>query len=531
MFMATMAMDTAAKGSKVFALCLPLLLNVEVIASEFEFSPAIGIEETYSDNVLALSQDKKSSLVSDTFVKLDSNYKSKVVDFSFNSSSSYIFYSHDHNLDQAYHTLDTSLQISPWTYAPSLVFTTNISNVASNSVDNQFADIISSNTVQLENYQASLVEQIENNDFSFNSNVSVFKVATEDNRGESEGYSANLGFSNGKNINYVFWDISGSYFDRKNDNRSGRNYNVEAKIGFNTPIKLSPYYRYFDEDYSGNIANNARSTTASRGAGIRWQLARHFLLDVSYNFVEDNRLSDDYVEATIDWKPSERTSIYASYNQRFFGDSFDVNISHKSRRLTNTLTYNESLQAFERDSFETIVTGSIFCPLGQAFDRDTCLDQLDDSQDPTNFIELDLLGLNPIEDDEFSLNKVLAWNSELSLPRTTFNLQVSKRERESLTRGNVDKYFDTSLTATRKVSPKSNLALSFRFNHVDYNSNAINDLITRSDYYRNLRLTYDRTIAKTIEGDVNIEYRNRSAERSDRDYEEVRLSFSLEKKF
>jgi len=529
MCMATMVTDTALKG-RIFAF-IPLLFIAPSTAGEFTLEPGLSVSETYSDNILATRDNKESSYVTDASFVLGTSFRSRKLDFGLESRSSYLMYTHDHDLDKTYHAVQSTLNIKPITSGPIIFASVNIANQSRNNADNLYSDLISGNTIQTEQYQAGIRQEIDNSRFVLSAEIAAFDVRSEDNVGENHGYTSSLSFSNGDGIRSIFWDINGSYYDRSNEDLSGRNYNIEAKVGFNTAWKISPFVRYYDEDYSGNVAVPNRDTTASKGAGLRWQITDHMLLDVSYNYVDDDRISDDYLETSFDWQASERTSIFAGYSQRFYGDSYNLKISHKNRRMTNTISYDESLQAFTRDNFITEIVDNVFCPIGQPINLDNCLDNLDNIDDPSQYGQVNVFGQTPVEDDQFSLYKRLSWNSELALARTTFTLTLSHNERENLTDSNIDKTFISSLSARRKMSGRSNIALTWQFSHVDYNTNAIDTIATQSDYYRNILLSYQRTMAKTLDGDINLEYRNRSTQRNDRDYEELRVSLNLIKKF
>jgi len=526
-------MDTATvQKAKALGL-LTLLFPVSAISAEMQVSPTVSLAGTYTDNVLAEQRNKDTSFVSSASAGLATSIQSKAFTLDMEAEIAQLYYSHDHALDKSYRTLNAQGEFSPWEYVPTLFFGASIENQANNFADNQFADLINGNTVETQNYQMGLYEEINNSQLTLSSRLSYFDRSSEDEIGESHGYTAQLSSTSGQAIKYLFWDINGSYNDRKNQNSTARNHNVELKIGFNTPFKISPYYRYYDEDFSGSISPGlGDGTTTSSGAGLRWEITKHFLFDLSYNFVDDDEtLSDDYVEATIDWQPSGRTSVFAKYDQRFFGDSYELSISHKTRRLTNTITYNESLSAFERDNFETFVAGSIWCPIGQPFDQATCLPSSDGIDDLTQYLEVELQGLRPVVDNQFSLNKVLSLNSKLTLPRTTFTFDLSDRERENLSTKAIDKYFNAGLSATRKMTRRSDLTLSWDYSEVEYNSNNISTFLSQKDYYRNVSSAYTRKMSRTLAGDFTLEYRNRSSDRADRNYEEFRIALNLQKEF
>ena len=88
-------------------------------------------------------------------------------------------------------------------------------------------------------------------------------------------------------------------------------------------MNFNPFIRFYDEDYSGTLGTQSQPTTSSWGPGFRWLISQHLHVDLSYNYVTDDAVSDDYVAASIQWDPSARTSLTAGYSQRFFGDSYN----------------------------------------------------------------------------------------------------------------------------------------------------------------------------------------------------------------
>ncbi|WP_286264182.1 TIGR03016 family PEP-CTERM system-associated outer membrane protein [Thalassotalea atypica] len=531
--MAITAMDMAIKDNKFSFLALLLSFSsCQVLSADLEITPSVTLGTTYTDNVLAEKSGKTDSLVSEVGAAISASLESRALTVSLQSSIERKLYSNDHDLDKNFTFLNSQLSFSPWANGPELQLSASINNVAKSTADNLYSDLVSGETVQTENYTVGLSQVVNNSNLQLNASVNANKSVAEDNVGESEGYQSSFSFSNGSGIKRFFWDIYGNYSDRENNGRTGRNHKIDVKLGFSTPIKLSPYIRYYDEDFSGNISTSQNNlTTPSSGAGIRWQVAEHFVLDTSYNYVDDSRVNDDYIEATINWQASERTSIYAKYNQRFFGDSFNVNISHRNRRLTNNITYDETLQAFQRDNFEVFISGSIWCPINQPFDESNCLSSNENIADPSEYVQLNTLAQRPIEDDQFSLNKSLQWSSELALSKTTFTLTASRRERENLSQGNIDKYFNSSLVATRSLSSRSNISLTWRFNKVEYNTNSIEDAFIQTDYYRMIKTIYNRKLTNELSGDISLEYRNRTSDRNDRDYEESRIAINIKKDF
>ena len=184
------------------------------------------------------------------------------------------------------------------------------------------------------------------------------------------------------------------------------------------------------------------------------------------------------------------------YSQRFFGDSYNLAFKHKTKRLTNSITYDESLSVFDRNSYQEAAP--------------------------------DVLEL--IESDEFSLNKRLAWSSQLQLSRTSFNVSASTNERKSLATNVVDDTLDASISVTRTISPKSSLSLSAAFNYKAYDKD--NPLGSRQeDYYRTISTNFTRNLASSLSCNFTVKHVNRDSTIDQFSYNELRATINITKEF
>ena len=520
------------KNTKLSRLILIMtLLGGNSFAADSEFSLSTSVTQTYSDNVELSTFNQEDSNVTNARLNVASSIASKALNMNFSSSLSHLFYSHDSDLDKGYESLSTSGQFSPWLSGPALTFAGNIVNEPRSIGGNAASDLISGDTVRTNNYSVGLIQNVTNSDFNIGGSINYNDSGAEDDIGESNGYQAGLSFSNGISHRIMFWDMSGNYSDRKNNGQTARSFQAEGKLGIQTTWKVNPFIRYFNEDYSGSVSNSQNNQGESWGAGFRWLAERNLTIDLSYNFVSNDELTDDYIDADINWTPTSRTSVQAGYNQRFFGDSYSFNLNHRNRRLTNTISYNEQIQAFQRDNFESFIESTIWCPVGQPFDLDNCLSSPEDIQNTDDFFELPILGVRPIEDDQFSLFKTLSWNSTLTLARTTFNLTLSNREREDLNTGDVQDFLTSRLSATRRMSSRSSATLAWSFTRNDYITNNDDLTIDRRDYYRTYTLSFDRELANALSLNSSLRYLDRTSNFGGQEYEEARANLSITKEF
>ena len=532
--MAIMDMAMAEKISKsqlkfqIFAVA-GLFLSVSASAGEWQFDPSLGLTETYTNNIDLNQLDKQSSLVSQFIIGADANYSSRKLQFSFAGTETLAGYSHDSELNDDYQTLNANASYSLWQNKLQVIAGSSITNVSQNDAGNSLADLVSGDTVQRRNHSAGLQFNTANSDYYLSSSLIYSLVETEDNIGESNGYTALINSVNGNAARYVFWQVTGSFANQENNGFTSENYQIETKLGAITPYKLNPFIRVYNERVTGTAAGSNPDAIPSWGPGFRYQAAKHLIIDVSYNYIRDNsEASDDYLAADIDWQPSSRTSLKAGYSKRFFGDSYELDFSHRTRRLTNTISYHETIEVFDRNDFQQ-VNNNIWCPI-TASGIDDCLPLGETPSDTTGFISLPVSSLEPVEDNEFSLNKRLAWTSTLALARTTFTLNLSNRDRESLSTGIIDNYLDARFTVTRRMSARSDITV-----YIDYSKNIFDkdnpDGPRQEDIYKTLSTTYNRSLASSLNAFLTLQYLDRQSNFERFTYTEARASINLTKDF
>ncbi|HBY85023.1 MAG TPA: TIGR03016 family PEP-CTERM system-associated outer membrane protein [Colwellia sp.] len=532
--MAIMDMAMAEKISR-FQLKLPvfsiigLFLSANSLAGEWQFNPNLGLTETYTNNVELNRLNKQSSLVSQFIIGADANYSSRKLQFSFAGTETLAAYSHDSELNDDYQTLQANTSYSLWQDKLQVIASSSITNISQNDSDNSLADLVSGDTIQQRNHSAGFQFNTANSDYSLFSSILYNLVETEDNIGESNGYTAIINSDNGNAARYVFWQIDGSFTNQENNNFTSENYQLETKIGAITPYKLNPFIRVYNERVTGNLAGSNPDAIPSWGPGVRYQAAKHLIIDVSYNYIrDDSTASDNYISADIDWQPSARTSLKAGYSKRFFGDSYELDFSHRTRRLTNSISYHETIEVFDRNNFRQ-VNNNIWCPISASGIED-CLPLGETPSDTTGFISVPVSSLEPVEDNEFSLNKRLAWISTLALARTTFILNLSNRDRESLSTGIIDNYLDGRFTVTRRMSARSNFTI-----YVNYSKNVFDkerpDGPRQEDIYKTLSTTYNRSLASSLNAFITLQYLDRESNIERYTYTEARASINLTKDF
>lgn len=522
------------RSANVAAFLSWFVISSSTLAGEWQFAPSLALEATHTDNVELTIIDPISSLVSQVNAGLTSEYQSQFIHFEFSGETSNVFYSHDHDLDDDFLTLDTAAIYALGDSGLQLVASANIDNISRNSAKNSLADLVSGDTIQSERYVSGLRYMINNNAFSVSASLLYNTNKVEDSIGEYDGVVGILSTENTNNARHVFWQASSSFFDRSSDDfgekRTGEQFRIEALLGAITAFGFNPFIRYYDEDFSGNFTNQNQETTSSWGPGIRWLASPHLKIDVSYNYVADETVSDNYVSSSIQWEPSARTSFTAGYSKRFFGDSYLLDLQHKTKRLTNAITYDESIEVFDRYNYQQVDIGTFWCPAGS--DNISILQCALQAEQPVEGdYELRRLSqLEPIQSNEFSLNKQFSWRSTLTLPRTSFILNANASRREKLETDVIDDTLTSSLTITRKISGKSNLTLLAQFDYLIFDKNNPEG-IRQEDYYRTVSATYTKDLASSLSTDFTVQHVNRDSTVELYSYDEVRAIINVKKEF
>lgn len=529
--MAIMAMGTRTRV--LLALTPFILTSFSGFSGDWNFKPSANLKETYSDNLELSNATKKSGLVSQTGVDVSANYKSQNASLDLKSTSTYAWYSHNHDADNDYHTVAASSRVLLGLKGLNWISNISIKNEQRNSARNALGGIVSGDVTQTENYSTGLQYTVNNSRYSLQTSGIYRHNSADDRVGESNGVSVNLNTQNGSAAKNVFWNINTNYSKRKNNNRDSEQHIIELKVGLITDYKFIPFFRYYDEDNTGNIQRNTSTNTNSYGVGFRWLPIPRLYIDLSYNQPSDDSLDSNneeqgaYADILLNWQPTSRTQIELSHSQRFFGDSYGLNLKHKNRRLTNTLTYNEEIQSFTRDNFQAVTT-SFLCQNPNATSLSDCFAQIGDQFSVSNSQVISVTSLELIEDNDYSLNKSLRWSSTLALPRTKFSINIGLSNRESLNTGNENETTRAGLKISRNISPRSTLSISTDFNERTFNKNSTSNQV---DKYRRYTLDLSRKFNQSLACDFDISHINKTSSNSNFNFKENRISLHLTKDF
>jgi len=531
--MATTVTGTVLNKSLIAIAISSLAINS--VAGEFSLTPSLKVEGTYTDNVELTEQNKKDSFVTQLGVLLDAQYNSQYANFSLKSDSTYASYSHDHEIDDDFNSLQSNLNVMLWPNGISFYAQANIDNRSRNSARNSLADIVSGDLVRVNTYATGLSYIIVNSDFELDINSGYQKISSEDNLGENEGIQHIISTRNGRNARNIFWDANANYQDRENRGQDAEYFQAEVKVGWISGFNFNPFIRYYDENNEGNINQGRSLESNSYGIGLRWLATPRLYIDLSYNRpIDDEQIDlegnelDDYYDISVDWQPTSRTQLQFSRSQRFYGDSYSFNFSHKIKRVENIIGYNEQVQTFTRNSFEQFVVGNYWCPATEDVVLTDCYIATDQNINFDDFQLVSISDFNVIEDQSYRLFKTLNWSTVITLPRGNVQFGVVNTRNINLDNNIEDKNQNITLSYTRRLSGKSDLTARASYVKNQFQIGQSNE---RKDDYRKMDIEYSKTINSTLKSTFGLSYLERESDTVLFNYEEQRVYLQVVKEF
>lgn len=410
-------------------------------AGDWRFTPRFSLAETYTDNVRLVRRDKISDLITEI-----------TPGFSVRGTSARLKTNLDYNLQNLL-------------YASHSEF-----NNTNHQLQGNGALILVENWLFLD-ARSAVSQQVVNSTGVFSRN----NRSRTNNRGDVMSY----GFVPRVKHNFADWvglDFSYSY-DRTNQTQNSNNGNT---IGF--PNNFPNNNLFFGSNIGSGTDRQYRLRLESAGRLPRTPIGvtlekrkqkfdsgrsselRRIVADATYVFsrkfrltgtggLEDNTFVTNGAPAsgpswTIGgkWTPTVRTTLSGNYGNRFFGPTYNVNLTHTRRRWSIDFGYNEevkTLNQVQRSLVFVPLTGSngqsIFDPFGNG-----------NFLSPTTNTSL-------IEDTFVSRD--LRAGFSYKFIRDTFKVSYNDTERDYQSSNTVETLSGVSLGWTHKVSPRASTGI------------------------------------------------------------------------
>lgn len=491
--MDTAAMDMAvvrnARRSSVWLIGFIASINVtncNVLAAEVEFTPSISSGVIYTDNVDLSATNEQSSEIFTITPNIKSQIKGNNGSLTLDYQFQQLLYSHDSDDNERYHTLSFSADKGISGTGLTLNTSAEIENIARSVSNNANDDVVTGDTIESKSFEAGI---------SFKSNPSGWAdlsaditgsiTDNEDDIGDYTSFDGTLNFENGTGVKDYFWSVDYDYTTNLATDNSDRteSHELEQRIGLQQINGFSPLMRWYYEEYRGQRERSRDSFYW--GPGLRYYWHRDSYLELGYDF-SPNDENDNAWRGEVNINPTSRTLIKFEYNHRIYGDAYEFLLKHENRRLSNSISYTEDLSSYNRD----------------------------------NFVEG-----NRIE--EFTLRKVLEWESILQLRRSsaTLKLRTNQNETSNVASDNLDSEgYGSTIELTRQISRRTSVTASFDYDYYEFEEQAARD---KEEYYRDWSLGVEHEPTENWSLSVDVSRINKSSTENTSEYNENRAELEV----
>lgn len=527
------------------ALVTMLLQSSDSVAGQWEFTPRFSIRETYTTNVMLRPEElARSDLVTQINPGISLVGKTKRAKVNISYTMNNLIYAQETQFTRIAHQLNASatgelLENFLFLDAKAAMFQQNASLFGGQAVDNvnriggnradirsysispyirhRFGDIA---TTELR-YAYSIVDSTLNG--GNNNNVLGAGAVSAGSAGgqgfaNSESNTIRLGINSGAAFRILGWGID---------------YNRE-EITFNTQQFTRPINQ---EKIIGNINYRVTPEFSLIGTGGYEK----------NSFVSVGRNPESPVwSGGFHWKPSERTDIKATAGKRFFGDTYFVAASHRTRITSWNVTYNEDVTT-ARSQFLIPVTHDIagyyntLLMSNPIFANDPILRQqrvnsilqtsgLPSSvTTPTNFLT-----------NQFFLQRNLQASVAINGVKNTLLFRGFHMSRDAqtpqavnselfggqnLTLLNNSAQMGGSVLWSWTISPRTNANLNLAYTRISFNNT------NRVDNNKLISLSFLRTFYPGINGMLEYRHQDRDSNQRGNEYQEHAVTASLNMQF
>ena len=303
----------------------------------------------------------------------------------------------------------------------------------------------------------------------------------------------------------------------------------------------------YSKDYINNT--NFQDYQRDRFSGeLRYLLSRKLSLVGSYGYENNTFLTTgpkpegSFWDAGFVWTPSIRTKLEARLGRRYFGDTYLLDFSQRSRRTVWNVSYNEDI---------TTTHSQFFIPV--VFDTANLLDIQFSSVIPDPLIRAQFIedfivqsglprtaegALNFLADQAF-LQKRLQAAVSLNGVRNTMVFSLFSSSRTSQTSGiasgtpgsddfllsdEVQQYGASAFWNSR-LTPHTSSNLGVSYSRNEFKNTG------RQDELTSVRLGVHKQLAKKLNGSADLRHTERSSSEGGNDYKENAVTVSLDMKF
>lgn len=359
-----------------------------VLAADWKVERSLTVSERYTDNVnlAPAGQPRESDLITQirpavqisktgARLKVRANYALQSLSYVNNSENNSL----NHQLNAAANAelLDDFLFLD----ARTTVSQQNISALAPIGFDNTNAtqNLTTVGTYSVSPYIKKRFGSFANGDFRLTRSGVYY-----DTRSASDAVVDSMvgALTSGTAFNDLFWGLN--YSSTKNNNQSGADTEFE-RVSATLGYALTRKFRV-----NGTVGTERNNFIS----------------------VGDNKVDGPFWNAGFSWTPTSRTSVAATFGERFFGRTYSFDLRQRTRHTNWRASYSENVATTSATSLSLALLGGAYvCDTPNAYPTTPY------AASPTGFLVLIPLGDTPPADCTQVANVV---TPDLSLTRETF---------------------------------------------------------------------------------------------------------------
>lgn len=475
-----------------------LLMCYPAQADDWNFTPRLTVNETYTSNLNLSSTDEESSFITQVApgfslrrqgarARLDVDYSLNWTEYSSDEANDYSRHRLQANgnaeLIEDYLYIDASAGISQ-----QLISNTNASTGNSALNNDAFTD---TRTFSISPYWKQRI----GDDLNFIARLTYDDVSYDEGSSDNDGvtFSTSIDYQTDTTHRDFHWalDINNSRVASDTDSDIDSD-TVRASVGYRFGPKFDTTLSY------GYVDNHLASST------------------------DESAEAGDFVGAEIEWTPTRRTRLEASYDTRKTTAGYGLDFSHRHRHLTMTASYTESLTD-SRSGVLSLPPGTLIC------DQDATNCTPTTTSTPINSVPTDKLVIyqnidTTLVDDRF-IQKATRASLIYNKGKSAYTLGLFDSEREYQS-GNLGTETSTGFNLGWRVTLNSRMTgnLSYSWSELELNSGDI-------DHTNSLSASLSRQLDRDTSVSLGISHYERSSDTAVREFDEQSVFASFTRRF
>ncbi|MGH8608565.1 MAG: TIGR03016 family PEP-CTERM system-associated outer membrane protein [Gammaproteobacteria bacterium] len=322
-------------------------------------------------------------------------------------------------------------------------------------------------------------------------------------------------------VRFTYDDVSGD-----NDDVSGSSAAVNASLTSGTRFGRWGWDLRYDrrdvsdevEDVSGNaVDNDGGPDFATFDGEVSYRLTRQLGIVAAGGFENNDFASVDQDTDGVtwrigaNWRPSRNTQLAAFYGDRFFGSTWGMDLTHRSRRTTWSASYGEELEQTRNLLLDRSLFALADTPQ-ELITNPIATDQVEEEE------LVQFSGNLPTFSNEVFLDKTFTAGVDIDFRRMTLSLRGFNTTREFQQSGAEEDQFGALAVLNRQLSRATTATVSLDWERIDFN-----DPSDRQDETGDFRIGILHQFGRYMSGIIDYRFLDRSSSEEESEFTENRI--------